>query len=279
MTNDRVYQLTYPAFLHEPATVNRCQLVDDVEQKNKFEKYQSLINVPQTPLTPPAAENSQGGGGDPNSSYISLDNIEIQIKCVERRKTPLNQMTKIENQQYVVEIVDMRRIKCSFPQSPILKVQSNSSNTPLHTKTVNNQFHLKQQQQQQQQQLQQQLPLDDYDENETTQTRSLTIVETLTTTEREYDRQNNLASSYRKTNGVSSRLSVRHAAINGSAIQATSLTSAITIAEGDNTMNSLVINDCSSVCESTRITHAQDDMSQCLSSSDATSSMPRGERH
>jgi hypothetical protein len=121
---DRIFKLDKKEYFEEPIYAHRCQLVDDVQQRAKFEKYLELLKGSIHPAKEIASSfNSEQNSL--NSSHIAMENIEIQVVCMSKTCSVFNQMTSLQNYQYTINVVDFKRLRTSFPVSPF----SNISNT------------------------------------------------------------------------------------------------------------------------------------------------------
>lgn len=115
ISNERIYMLEKKEFLEEPIRAHRCQLIDsDLEQRKKLEKYFELMKSTSFDLK----NSSTYGDSLQSSSYIAIDNVEIQIKCESKAKTTIHQMTSLKNSQYTISVLEWRKIRQSFPVSP-----------------------------------------------------------------------------------------------------------------------------------------------------------------
>lgn len=98
--NDRLYRIECEEFLNEPSYVHRCFLQEEQEQLRRFSKYIDMLKSNQ---------NDSSG----------LDNLEILIECLDRVMTPLHVQSNIENYQYEIKVIDVKRVsQSSVPQSP-----------------------------------------------------------------------------------------------------------------------------------------------------------------
>lgn len=111
-------------FLEEPIRAHRCQLIDsDPEQRKKLEKYFELMKSTSFDL-----KNNSTYGDSLQSSYIAIDNVEIQIKCLSKAKTTIHQMTSLKNSHYTISVLEWRKIRQSFPVSPF-SINTNQTNS------------------------------------------------------------------------------------------------------------------------------------------------------
>lgn len=120
---DRIFKIEKKEFLDEPIYTSRCQLVDDEQQRAKFEKYLDLIKGSISPLP---KENSSSQQDHLNSSHIAMENIEIQIICLSKQLTQISPMSTLQNDQYTINVVEIKRIKTSFPVSPFTNIANGS---------------------------------------------------------------------------------------------------------------------------------------------------------
>ena len=97
--NDRLYRIDNDQFLNEPSYVHRCFLQEEQEQLRRFSKYIDIIKT-----------NRNDSSG--------LDNLEILIECMQRVMTRLHVQSNIENYQYEVRVLEVKRVKSCVPQSP-----------------------------------------------------------------------------------------------------------------------------------------------------------------
>ena len=122
--NERVYQLDNKSFLNEPIYAHRCQLLDSSQQRDKFEKYLDLL---KSDINSTGLGVKSGKDESFNSSHISMENIEIQIVCLNKKRTELNQLTSLKNNQYTVNVVDFKRLRQTFPNSPFQNLVNQQS--------------------------------------------------------------------------------------------------------------------------------------------------------
>lgn len=127
VTNDRVFKIENINFLTEPVYAHRGKLIEDSEQRLNFEKYLDLLKTDMILPTPLSMKTTQNE--NLNSSHIAMENIEIEIICLNSSLTPLNQMTNLRSNHYTIKIVDYRRIRQTFPISPFQNISNQSMKT------------------------------------------------------------------------------------------------------------------------------------------------------
>ncbi len=123
ISNERIFKLDKKEFLEEPIRAHRCQLIDsDHEQRKKLEKYFELIK---------SSSFDSNCLDSLSSSYIAMDNVEIQIRCVSKAHTTVHQMTSLKNTQYTISVLEWRKIRQSFPGSPFQCIANQTNSHPL----------------------------------------------------------------------------------------------------------------------------------------------------
>lgn len=140
VANDRIFKLQEKQFIDEPTYAHRCQLVDEFQQRAKFEKYLDLLKGSvqtnfQTSKDFNSSAEHQQNNENLNSSHISMENIEIQITCLSKTCSQLNQMTNLQNDQYTISVVDFKRIRQTLPVSPFTNI--GNTNKPMSKIRVN----------------------------------------------------------------------------------------------------------------------------------------------
>lgn len=120
--------------------------VDDLQQRAKFEKYLDLLKGSIHPekevhysssATTTTSITTDYHSLNINSSHIAMENIEIQVMCVSKAMTLLNQMTALQNDQYTIKIVDYKRLRTSFPVSPFSNISNSCGKTASGRLRVN----------------------------------------------------------------------------------------------------------------------------------------------
>ncbi|RNA34277.1 hypothetical protein BpHYR1_029812 [Brachionus plicatilis] len=114
--NDRVYRVGSDQFLNEPAYVHRCSLQEEHEQLRRFSKYIDILK---------SSQNEASG----------LDNLDILIECLDKTMTRLHVQSNIENYQYKIKVLDVKRVQSCVPQSPNCML-NNSAKISLSHKQV-----------------------------------------------------------------------------------------------------------------------------------------------
>jgi hypothetical protein len=116
MQYDRLFALEGDEFLAEPIYVHRCLLEDSKEMQDKFAKYVDLIKSSSNgSQEPPLAANSQfSSPSSTQMAHLSIENFELEIESLGKDLATLNQNNTLFSRQYLVKILDIKRIRSPF---------------------------------------------------------------------------------------------------------------------------------------------------------------------
>jgi hypothetical protein len=118
MSYERLFALEGDEFLAEPIYVHRCLLEDSKEMQDKFAKYVDLIKSSSSVnggQEPPLSVNTQfSSPSSSNMAHLSIQNFELYIESLGKDLATLNQNNTLHSRQYLVKILDIRRIRSPF---------------------------------------------------------------------------------------------------------------------------------------------------------------------